>query len=813
MILPWNQVGASDAKVLQENIKPLNLDPTLLLLKLKFGKISMAFEMASIDLLTKLLAELKQMLATAVTENYSSKKTSHIWALFYSQPPAELLNLMDNENTDLLAKKSHLDPAEQQMADNPFLGANFKEGTPYVQDSFKSIKQNWITKQMMLREKEFTDYTSLILFSGTWNVNGKYCAESLGPWLNSYPDKEPDIYALGFQEVDLSAGAFLLDNSIREDDWTKLMESGFKKRNQYKKVVSKQLVGMLLLIYCKADLLPFVKEVCVGTAATGVLGLMGNKGGVGVRMRVFDSIFCFLNSHLAAGSEELERRNSDFKDICRKLAFIYPATDGSVMPKYCSIFDSDYLVWFGDFNYRISQPDAEIRTQIEKKEYQKLLKYDQLTNQRIARRAFAGFEEGPVNFHPSYKYDPGTDVFDTSEKRRSPAWCDRILWRSGDKLEQLTYNCHMELKTSDHKPVSSVFEVSKVKMFSKEKMTDIQMEIVRELDKFENEIMPDASLSENHVDFGIVKYLVPITKGIVLENTGQVLAQFQFIPKLEETSICKPFIWVSPTTGMLLPGDKTLISITVLVDNRTAPSLNKGTEHLDDILVLHLVNGKDFFISLSGNFMKTCFGTPLETLVKLTGPLRLPSHGKNDNDTSQQQQLSVPKELWRMADYIYKNGLDMEGLFVTAGEFEEMEMIRDCLDEGRDFTFAEGSHSSVFSMCETLLRFLEALPDPVVPFAMYQRCLDSYQFYQLARQAVSNIPQVHYNVFVYLTAFLREVLSHSNANGLTVENLSLIFSSVLLRSPKSVAERYREVVDKRKTAFLSHFLNLANEIN
>ena len=135
----------------------------------------------------------------------------------------------------------------------------------------------------------------------------------------------------------------------------------------------------------------------------------------------------------------------------------------------------------------------------------------------------------------------------------------------------------------------------------------------------------DASLSENQLDYGVVKYLTPQTRGVVLENNGQVLTQFQFIPKLEETNICKPWIWVSPTNGMLLPGEKILISITVLVDNRTAPKLNKGNDQLEDILVLHLVNGKDLFILVSGKWRPTCFGTSLEVLVRLAGPIRDPT--------------------------------------------------------------------------------------------------------------------------------------------------------------------------------------------
>jgi synaptojanin len=70
---------------------------------------------------------------------------------------------------------------------------------------------------------------------------------------------------------------------------------------------------------------------------------------------------------------------------------------------------------------------------------------------------FDGYKEGLIKFAPTYRYDAGTDSYDTSEKNRIPAWTDRIMFK-GSGIRQLVYS-RAELLSSDHKPVKASFEI------------------------------------------------------------------------------------------------------------------------------------------------------------------------------------------------------------------------------------------------------------------------------------------------------------------------------------------------------------------
>ena len=51
-------------------------------------------------------------------------------------------------------------------------------------------------------------------------MNGQAASERLEPWL-AVDSAPPDLYVIGFQELDLSKEAFLFSESERETEWLK----------------------------------------------------------------------------------------------------------------------------------------------------------------------------------------------------------------------------------------------------------------------------------------------------------------------------------------------------------------------------------------------------------------------------------------------------------------------------------------------------------------------------------------------------------------------------------------------------------------
>lgn len=159
--------------------------------------------------------------------------------------------------------------------------------------------------------------------------------------------------------------------------------------------------------------------------------------------------FTFICSHLNAneGPTNAELRVSNCASILSSCA-----TDFRLMP-----FKTSHVFFFGDLNFRVnglqntdidySNPDT----------LQKLLKtHEELNKLRESNLVFDGFDEGQIDFPPTYKYLVSqAAVFDP---KRSPSWCDRILFKHYEEsnVKILSYGSVSRtpsLRFTDHQAV------------------------------------------------------------------------------------------------------------------------------------------------------------------------------------------------------------------------------------------------------------------------------------------------------------------------------------------------------------------------
>ena len=84
------------------------------------------------------------------------------------------------------------------------------------------------------------------------------------------------------------------------------------------------------------------------------------------------------------------------------------------------------VIWVADTNYRIDMENGVVRPLAESDDLDVLVAADQLKRAMDDRTVFPGYEEGPLLFRPTYKYDLYTQRYDTSEKMRIPAWTGKV---------------------------------------------------------------------------------------------------------------------------------------------------------------------------------------------------------------------------------------------------------------------------------------------------------------------------------------------------------------------------------------------------
>jgi hypothetical protein len=319
----------------------------------------------------------------------------------------------------------------------------------------------------------------------TWNMQGKVPPDT--SLLETFVTKNSfHIYCFTSQECERSIEKSVLNSSKQK--WESVLTEFMQP--DYVLLESCTLLALHSIVFIHHKLLPYISTIRKGYVACGMElfnSNIGNKGATYISFNIGNTSVLLIGCHLPAHQNNVAGRNGSFHKIVNDLNIelskgTFHSTTVTVQAlspsnllrnnEYSTILEQqqqqqtiythfDYIIWCGDMNYRINGNRAIVDKLLKLNMQDVLLSNDQLTVERKNRNVFNSFLEGAITFPPTYKFDHNSSLYDTSNKKRIPAWTDRILYyqkkAKNRRLQLLNYDAEMAVKMSDHRPVVAKF--------------------------------------------------------------------------------------------------------------------------------------------------------------------------------------------------------------------------------------------------------------------------------------------------------------------------------------------------------------------
>lgn len=505
------------------------------------------------------------------------------------------------------------------------------------------------------------------------------------------------------------------------------------------------------------------------------------------------------------------------------------------------IFEHDVVFWLGDLNYRMNAPPDKVMTWIRTKDWQALYNADELQHQLKQSALFMGLKEGPICFPPTYKlrlYDDEYATDENGELKRVPAYTDRILWKTGvdDKGKERQVNLKeynwAKVYSSDHRPVYARFGMT-FGIEDKTRKLHVQTEVNRILDLKEAKYIPQLGINPSPVRIGEVTFQTKCELTVTLQNLSELGTAYVSI---EATSSLPEWLHFDSSRWrnvIISPGGFVLLHLSVQVgaENGLARRISTDGCILNAALDISIEPGRiRKRLEMTGRYIPTCLGLPLELLSMMPYPVRALGYRKNRGALemareghAQQMELenknhpnavplAVPKEIWLLVDALLRtHRLDMEnsvnrvpGLFFRQGDNNQVLRILSCVDNG---DIIPNSFDG-YAIASCFAKVLKSLEETVIPKFAVRRCIEAGGTGDpLVVHALTQfLPPVNVNVFWYVIGLLCELLKSEELS--SMQKLAEVFAEVLF--PQGNPGNSKDL--RSKAAFIIAAMNFRQQL-
>ncbi|KAH0794341.1 Endonuclease/Exonuclease/phosphatase family protein [Histomonas meleagridis] len=289
--------------------------------------------------------------------------------------------------------------------------------TPVLTDS--EACATWERRSYFLNAPYFTIPMQIRVCCFTWNVGSKRPNSETADQFDSILMAEPEILFVVLQEISMNLKSTVGGiDSVVSSEWEKqIIESLKKCFASYRLEYPNSLGGVFSAVLVKQTIPIDVTVSNPLAVRLGNRGMTANKSALLYPVKVgHHCLMTFAGCHLSAHSENVEARNHQLASLIRRA----PS-------------DTDYLFICGDLNYRLDMSYERAMKYIQKNDIKSLLEYDQFYKSKVNDPQINKLKEYEINFLPTYKFDPESDVYDTSSKHRTPSYTDRVLFKTSPK--------------------------------------------------------------------------------------------------------------------------------------------------------------------------------------------------------------------------------------------------------------------------------------------------------------------------------------------------------------------------------------------
>lgn len=202
---------------------------------------------------------------------------------------------------------------------------------------------------------------------------------------------------------------------------------------------------------------------------------------------------------------------------------------------------SHYSFFMGDLNFRTKLPLVEAGSPehikachdlVALRDWETLNQHDELSKALAEKKCLVGWKTPYCNFDPTFKVARQNGY--SYNPVRSPSYTDRILFKTGDQLEEglnvALYEPISSFTSSDHKPVRGAFEVKLNSKF---------------------EIMSDKISASSHT-----LHILVTSIECQINETEYISMSYQDLKEGEEIQPPKPFVSFVSTPSEILEIDK-----------------------------------------------------------------------------------------------------------------------------------------------------------------------------------------------------------------------------------------------------------------